>query len=56
MQANNGDVIAALAKNGREGHTSKSEAAARIYRKLSNELKADFKRKINNYFDSLVAN
>jgi len=54
MQSNQGDIIAALAKNGREGHTSQREAEARIYRKISNELKNDFRRKIEKYFDSLV--
>jgi hypothetical protein len=54
MKTNQGDVIAALTKNGREGHTSKREAAARIFRKLSTDIKNDFRKKIEGYFDRLV--
>ena len=48
------NVVATYTNQGREGHLNRTEAKARIYTKLSKNLKKQFKRKIENYFDSLT--
>lgn len=54
-QVADGSTILSIRERGREGHISLNEARNRAFRTLENQLQADDKRRLDAYFDSLVA-
>jgi len=50
-----GTAIISLSENGREAHINYEEATARALRTMRDKIKADLGKKINGYFDGLVA-
>ena len=54
MQDQSGSNVLTHSQRGREGHLSQSEAVARAYRAMDNEITKDFNRKLFSFFDNLV--
>lgn len=51
-----GKAIISFSESGREAHITYGEATARALRTMREKIRADFAKKINSYFDSLVMN
>jgi len=49
-----GNIVAALAEKGREGHASFAEAKARCVRKVQSKIDKTLQKKVVQYFDNLV--